>query len=161
MTLFDRITAAQTAALTTAAERAILTGEGTAASAGPTLEGLAAAHAEATRIDRYLDAVEAHAPAEIARLSSILDVVKDRAVVRRLVVLQGCAESVSTARALLDDEPLLIDLVAAQHGGPLTAALRRHGLVAADRSGEGPSTHASAALQLVAAALATPRPPLR
>ena len=45
MTLINRIAAAQTAALTTAAERAILTGEGTAASAGPTLEGLAAAHA--------------------------------------------------------------------------------------------------------------------
>ena len=45
MTLADRIAAAQTAALTTAAERAILTGEGTAASAGPTLEDLAAAHA--------------------------------------------------------------------------------------------------------------------
>ncbi len=153
MTLSDRIAAAQAAALTTTAERALLTGEGTAATTGPTLQSIAAAHAEATRIDRYLDAVEAHAPAEIARLSSILDVVKDRAVVRRLVVLQGCAESVSTARALLDDEPLLTDLVAAQHGGPLTAALRRHGLVAGDHSGEGLSDRASTALRLIAAAL--------
>ena len=141
--------------ITTAAERAILTGEGTASSAGLSLQSIAAAHAEATRIDRYLDAVEAHAPAEIARLSSILDVVKDRAVLRRLVVLQGCAESVSTARALLDDEPLLTDRVAAQHGGPLTDALRRHGLVAGDRSGEGLSGRASAALQLIACALKT------
>ena len=155
MTLTARIAAAQTAALTAAAERAILTGEGTAASAGPTLEDLAAAHAEATRIDRYLDAVEAHAPAEIARLSSILDVVDDRAVVRRLVVLQGCAEGVSTARALLDDEPLLTDLVAAHHGGLLTDAMRIHGLVAGDHSGEGLNNRALSALQLIACALKT------
>jgi len=155
MTLSDRIAAAQAAALTTTAERALLTGEGTAATTGPTLQSIAAAHAEATRIDRYLDAVEAHAPAEIARLSSILDVVKDRAVVRRLVVLQGCAESVSTARALLDDLPLLTDLIAAQNGGPLTAALRSHGLVARDHGGEGLSASARTALRLIACALKT------
>ena len=155
MTLFDRIAATQTAALTTAAERALLTGEGTAASAGPTLEDLAAAHAEATRIDRYLDAVEAHAPAEIERLGAIYDATRDRAVLRRLIVLQGCVESVGTARALLDDEPLLTDLVAAQHGGPLTAAMYSHGLVSADRSGEGLSNRALSALQLIACALKT------
>lgn len=155
MTLSARIAAAQTAALVAAAERAILTGEGAAASAGPTLEGLAAAHAEATRIDRYLDAAEAHATTEIARLSSILDVVKDRAALRQLIILQGCAESVSTARALLNDLPLLADLVAAQHGGPLTAAMRSHGLVAGDHSGEGLSASALSALRLIAAAVKT------
>ena len=143
------------AALTTAAERALLTGEGTAASAGPTLEDLAAAHTEATRIDRYLDAVEAHAPAEIERLGVIYDATRDRAVLRRLIVLQGCAESVSTARALLDDEPLLTGLVAAQHGGPLTAAMGSHGFVARDHGGEGLSASARAALRLIAAAIKT------
>jgi hypothetical protein len=153
MTLSDCYAAAQATALTAAAERALLAGEGTAASTGPTLDDLAAAHTEATRIDRYLDAVEAHAPAEIARLGAIYDATRDRAALRRLIVLQSCAEAVSDARAVLDDLPLLTDLIAAQNGGPLTAAMRSHGLVAGDHSGERLSTRAHSVLQLIAAAI--------
>lgn len=156
-TLADRYAAAQRAALTSAAEGALLDGTSTAAvAAGPTLEDIAAAHAQTERVHRYLDAVEAHAPAEMARLSDILDVVKDHDVLRRLIVLQGVAEHLDAARLLLADDYLLADVIAARRGGPITPALRANGFVVSDGYCESLSARAISALRVLTAALTSP-----
>lgn len=158
-TLADRIAATQRAALTSAAEAAILTGTSTAAvAAGPTLADIAAAHVESQRVRRYLDAVEAHAPAEMARLSDILDVVKDHDVLRRLIVLQGVAEHLDAARLLLADDYLLADVIAARRGGPITPALRANGFAVSDGYCESLSARAIFALRVLTAALTSPPP---
>ena len=158
-TLTDRIAAAQRAALTATAEAALLAGTSTAAeSTGPTLEDIAAAHAQTERVRRYLDAVEAHAPAEMARLSDILDVVKDHDVLRRLIVLQGVAEHLDAARLLLADDHLLADVIAARRGGPITPALRANGFAISDGYCESLSARAISALRVLTAALTSPPP---
>lgn len=161
-TTADRYAAAQHAAILAAAEAAILDGASTAAvAAGPTLEDIAAAHARSERVHRYLDAVEAHAPAELARLSAILDAVKDREVLRRLIVLQGVVEHIDAARLLLSDHDLLADLIAARLGGPITPALHAHGLAAYDGYHHaGLTDKAVSALRVLAAAL-TSTPPVK
>lgn len=157
-TIADRYAAAQRAAITAAAEAAILDGTSTAAEGtGPTLEDIAAAHARSERVRRYLDAVEAHAPAELARLSAILDAVKDREVLRRLIVLQGVAEHLDAARLLLADHDLLSELIAARLGGPITAALHAHGLATYDGYHHaGLTDRAISALRVLTAALTSP-----
>lgn len=153
--MLDHYAAAQCAALTTAAEAAILGGATTAAeAAGPTLEDIAATHARADRVRRYIDAVEAHAPDELARLNSVLDVAKDREALRRLVILQGVVEHLDTARMLLADDHLLSALIAARLGGPITPALRVWGLVDTDGQHEGLNDRAICALRVITAALA-------
>lgn len=155
MSLADRYAAAQIAGITAAARAAILDGTTTAAeAAGPTLEDITAARTRADRARRYLDAVEAHAPDELARLNSILDVVKDREVLRRLIVLQGVVEHIDTARMLLADDHLLSALIAARLGGPITPALRAWGLVDTDGQHEGLNDRALCALRVITAALA-------
>lgn len=161
-TIADRYAAAQRAAITAAAEAAILDGTSAAAeAAGPTLEDVAAAHARSERVHRYLDAVEAHAPAELARLSTILDAVADREVLRRLIVLQGVVEHLDTARLLLSDHDLLSELIAARLGGPITPALHAHGLAAYDGYHHaGLTDRAISALRVLTAAL-TSAPPVK
>lgn len=161
-TIADRYAAAQRAAITAAAEAAILDGASTAAvAAGPTLEDIAAAHARSERVHRYLDAVEAHAPAEMARLNDILDVVKDHDVLRRLIVLQGVVEHLDAARLLLSDDDLLADVIAARLGGPITTALHAHGLAAYDGYHHaGLTDRAISALRVLTAAL-TSAPPVK
>lgn len=160
--LADRIAAAQRAALTSAAEAAILAGTSAAVeAAGPTLADIAAAHAEGQRVHRYIDAVEVHAPAELARLGTILDAVADREVLRRLIVLQGVVEHLDTARLLLSDHDLLSELIAARLGGPITPALHAHGLAAYDGYHHaGLTDKAISALRVLTAAL-TPAPPVK
>lgn len=159
-TIADRIAATQRAALTSAAEAAILAGTSTAAeAAGPALVDIATAHAQTERVRRYLDAVEAHAPAELSRLSTILDAVADREVLRRLIVLQGVVEHLDTARLLLSDHDLLSELIAARLGGPITPALHAHGLAAYDGYHHaGLTDKAISALRVLTAALASPPP---
>lgn len=158
-TTADRYAAAQRAAITAAAEAAILDGISTAAvAAGPTLEDIAAAHAQSERAHRYLDAVEAHAPAELARLSTILDAVADREVLRRLIVLQGVVEHLDAARLLLADDYLLADVIAARRGGPITPALRANGFAVSDGYCESLSARAIFALRVLTAALTSPPP---
>jgi len=158
-TLADRYAAAQRAALTSAAEAAILAGTSTAAeAAGPALVDIATAHAEGQRVHRYIDAVEAHAPAEMARLNTILDAVADREVLRRLIVLQGVAEHLDAARLLLADDHLLADVIAARRGGPITPALRANGFAVSDGYCEGLSARAISALRVLTAALTSPPP---
>ena len=159
-TIADRIAATQRAALTAAAEAAILDGTSTAAeAAGPTLADIAAAHAEGQRVHRYIDAVEAHAPAELARLGIILDAVADREVLRRLIVMQGVVEHLDAARLLLADDHLLADVIAARRGGPITPALHAHGLAAYDGCHHaGLTDKAISALRVLTAALTSPPP---
>lgn len=158
-TLADRIAAAQRAALTAIAEATILDGTSTATeAAGPTLADIAAAHGKSQQVRHYLDAVEAHAPAEMARLSDILDVVKDHDVLRRLIVLQGVVEHLDAARLLLADDHLLADVIAARRGGPITPALRANGFVVSDGHYESLSARAISALRVLTAALTSPPP---
>lgn len=156
----DRYAATQRAAITSAAEAAILDGTSTAAeSTGPTLEDIAAAHTQTEHVHRYLDAVETHAPAELARLGIILDAVADREVLRRLIVLQGVVEHLDTARLLLSDHDLLSELIAARLGGPITPALHAHGLAAYDGYHHaGLTDRAVSALRVLTAALTSPPP---
>lgn len=159
-TIADRIAATQRAAITAIAEAAILDGTSTATeAAGPTLADIAAAHEKSQPVRRYLDAVEAHAPAEMARLSDILDAVADREVLRRLIVLQGVVEHLDTARLLLSDHDLLSELIAARLGGPITPALHAHGLAAYDGYHHaGLTDRAVSALRVLTAALTSPPP---
>lgn len=161
-TITDRYAASQRAAITAAAEATILDGTSTAAeAAGPTLADIAAAHARSERAHRYLDAVEAHAPAEMARLNTILDAVADREVLRRLIVLQGVVEHLDAARLLLADDHLLADVIAARRGGPITPALHAHGLAAYDGYHHaGLTDRAVSALRVLTAAL-TSAPPVK
>ena len=107
MTLINRIAAAQTAALTTAAERAILTGEGTAASAGLSLQSIAAAHAEAEQVHRYLDAAEAEARTSHNRIQESFNRSPSEAMLQSLAYVEGVLHAVATARRLLRSPDLL------------------------------------------------------
>lgn len=117
MTLSDCYAAAQGTAITAAAERALLTGEDTAASTGPTLEGLAAAHAEATRVDRYLDAVEAEACESLAVLVPRFDANPDALRLYSINYLESVVCAVLTARRLLRTPGLLAAATAVESAG--------------------------------------------
>lgn len=107
MTLSDHIAATQTAAITGAAERAILTGEGTAASAGPTLEDIAAAHAKTEQVCRYLDAAEAEARTSHNRIQESFNRSLSEAMLQSLAYVEGILHAIATARRLLRSPDLL------------------------------------------------------
>ena len=118
MTLSDRIAAAQTAALTAAAERAILTGEGTAASAGLSLQSIAAAHAKTEQVHRYLDAVEAEARESLYVLVPRFDAEPDALRLDSINYLESVVRAAMTARRLLRTPGLLAAAVVRESAGP-------------------------------------------